>query len=128
MSSGGAFRVAAGGDTGVGTGTAGFGVALPIEEALELAGNFDGALTTEHAWRATTYLGLTYSFYPRFLKLPLPPLPNSPSPLAGEGRGEGASSLRTKAPTRSGRVTRAPTSSMPPLLLHAEAAPAPAKN
>ena len=59
---GGAFRVAAGGDTGVGTGTAGFGLTLPVAEATTLVGNFDGALTTEHAWRATGYLGLTYSF------------------------------------------------------------------
>ena len=62
VQSGGAFRVAAGGDTGVGTGTAGFGLTLPVAEATTLVGNFDGALTTEHAWRATGYLGLTYSF------------------------------------------------------------------
>ena len=59
---GGAFRVAAGGDTSVGTGTAGFGMTLPVADATTLVGNFDGALTTEHAWRATGYLGLTYSF------------------------------------------------------------------
>ncbi len=54
--------VAAGGDTSVGTGTAGFGMTLPVADATTLVGNFDGALTTEHAWRATGYLGLTYSF------------------------------------------------------------------
>ena len=59
---GGAFSVAAGGDTSVGTGTAGFGMTLPVADATTLVGNFDGALTTEHAWRATGYLGLTYSF------------------------------------------------------------------
>ena len=58
-----AFRsVAAGGDMSVGTGTAGFGMTLPVADATTLVGNFDGALTTEHAWRATGYLGLTYSF------------------------------------------------------------------
>ena len=58
----GAVRLAAGGDTSVGTGTAGFRMTLPVAEATTLVGNFDGALTTEHAWRATGYLGLTYSF------------------------------------------------------------------
>ena len=51
-----------GGDDGVITGTAGFGMTLPVAEATTLVGNFDGALTTEEAWRATGYLGLTYSF------------------------------------------------------------------
>ena len=30
--------------------------------AAMLVGSFDGALTTEHAWRALGYLGLIYSF------------------------------------------------------------------
>ena len=56
------FSYDVGGDDGVITGTAGFGMTLPVAEATTLVGNFDGALTTEHAWRATGYLGLTYSF------------------------------------------------------------------
>ena len=56
------FSYDVGGDDGVITGTAGFGMTLPVAEATTLVGNFDGALTTEEAWRATGYLGLTYSF------------------------------------------------------------------
>ncbi len=59
---GSAFRIAAGGHTNVGTGSVGLGMVLPVADATNLVGNFDGALTTEHAWRATGYLGLTYSF------------------------------------------------------------------
>ena len=59
---GGSFQVSAGGDTGVATGTLGLGLTLPVAAGTTLVGNFDGALTTEHAWRATGYLGLTYSF------------------------------------------------------------------
>ena len=59
---GGAFQVSAGGDPAVATGTLGLGLSLPVAAGTTLVGNFDGALTTEHAWRATGYLGLTYSF------------------------------------------------------------------
>ena len=62
MDSGKMVSYDAGGDDGVITGTAGFGMTLPVAEATTLVGNFDGALTTEEAWRATGYLGLTYSF------------------------------------------------------------------
>ncbi len=51
-----------GGDDGVITGTVGVGMALPVADSMALVGSFDGALTTEEAWRATGYLGLTYSF------------------------------------------------------------------
>ncbi len=51
-----------GGDDGVITGTVGLGMTVPVAEAMTLVGSFDGALTTEEAWRATGYLGLTYSF------------------------------------------------------------------
>ena len=51
-----------GGDDGVITGTVGLGMLVPVAEAMALVGSFDGALTTEEAWRATGYLGLTYSF------------------------------------------------------------------
>ena len=59
---GGSFQVSAGGDTGVATGTLGLGLTLPVAAGTTLVGNFDGALTTEHAWRATGFLGLTYLF------------------------------------------------------------------
>ena len=62
MDSGKMVSYDAGGDDGVITGTAGFGMTLPVAEATTLVGNFDGALTTEEAWRATGYLGLTWSF------------------------------------------------------------------
>ena len=52
----------AGGDAGVITGTVGLGMAVPVAEAMTLVGSFDGALTTEDAWRALGYLGLTWSF------------------------------------------------------------------
>ena len=51
-----------GGDTSVATGTVGVGMTLPVVGSTALVGNFDGAYTTEEAWRATGYLGLTYSF------------------------------------------------------------------
>ena len=51
-----------GGDQIVGTGTVGVGMVLPVADATALVGNFDGAYTTEEAWRATGYLGLVYSF------------------------------------------------------------------
>ncbi len=51
-----------GGDDGVITGTVGLGMAVPVADSMALVGSFDGALTTEEAWRATGYLGLTYSF------------------------------------------------------------------
>ena len=59
---GGAFHVSAGGETGVATGTVGVGLTLPVAESTALVGNFDGAYTTERAWRATGYFGLIYSF------------------------------------------------------------------
>ena len=59
---GGSRQVSAGGDPAVATGTLGLGLTLPVATGTTLVGNFDGALTTEHAWRATGYLGLTYSF------------------------------------------------------------------
>ena len=60
---GGTFTLdSAGGDLTVATGTLGIGLSLPVAASATLVGNFDGALTTEHAWRATGYLGLTYSF------------------------------------------------------------------
>ena len=59
---GGVFRVSAGGETGVATGTVGLGLTLPVAESMSLVGNFEGAYTTERAWRATGYFGLTYSF------------------------------------------------------------------
>ena len=61
-SPGGGFRVSAGGETGVATGTVGLGLTLPVAESTYLMGNFEGAYTTERAWRATGYFGLTYSF------------------------------------------------------------------
>ena len=51
-----------GGDQIVGTGTVGVGMVLPVADATALVGNFDGAYTTEEAWRATGYLGIVYSF------------------------------------------------------------------
>ena len=51
-----------GGDDGGITGTVGLGMAVPVAEAMTLVGSFDGALTTEDAWRALGYLGLTWSF------------------------------------------------------------------
>ncbi len=59
---GGSRQVSAGGDPAVATGTLGLGLTLPVAAGTTLVGNFDGALTTEHAWRATGFLGLTYSF------------------------------------------------------------------
>ena len=59
---GGTFQVSAGGDPAVATGTLGLGLSLPVATGTTLVGNFDGALTTEHAWRATGYIGITYSF------------------------------------------------------------------
>ncbi len=59
---GGSRQISAGGDPAVATGTLGLGLTLPVATGTTLVGNFDGALTTEHAWRATGYLGLTYSF------------------------------------------------------------------
>ncbi len=56
------FSLDVGGDAGVITGTVGLGVAVPVAEAMTLVGSFDGALTTERAWRALGYLGLTWSF------------------------------------------------------------------
>ena len=56
------FRVDAGGDDQVVTGLAGVEVSLPVADATTLVGSFDGALTTEDAWRALGYLGLSYSF------------------------------------------------------------------
>ena len=56
------FSYDAGGDDGVITGTVGLGMAVPVVDSMALVGSFDGALTTEEAWRATGYLGLTYSF------------------------------------------------------------------
>ena len=56
------FNLDAGGDDAVFTGTVGVGVSVPVAEATTLVGSFDGALTTEEAWRALGYLGLTYSF------------------------------------------------------------------
>ena len=59
---GGSQVVDVGGDTSVGTGTVGVGMTLPVADSTSLVGNFDGAYTTEEAWRATGYLGLVYSF------------------------------------------------------------------
>ena len=59
---GGSRVVDVGGDTSVATGTVGVGMVLPVVGATALVGNFDGAYTTEEAWRATGYLGLVYSF------------------------------------------------------------------
>ena len=59
---GGSRQISAGGDPAVATGTLGLGLSLPVAAGTTLVGNFDGALTTEHAWRATGFLGLTYSF------------------------------------------------------------------
>ena len=56
------FNVEAGGDDAVFTGTVGVGVSVPVADSMALVGSFDGALTTEEAWRAMGYLGLTYSF------------------------------------------------------------------
>ena len=57
------FRpIDAGGDDQVVTGLAGVEVSLPVADATTLVGSFDGALTTEDAWRALGYLGLSYSF------------------------------------------------------------------
>ena len=58
----GAFTRDAGGDRGVATGSLGLGMSVPVADATSLVGNFDGAFTTDHAWRATGYLGLVYSF------------------------------------------------------------------
>ena len=51
-----------GGDDTVITGTVGFGMSVPVADSMALVGSFDGAVTTEEAWRALGYLGLTYSF------------------------------------------------------------------
>ena len=51
-----------GGDDTVVTGTVGFGMSVPVADSMALVGSFDGAVTTEEAWRALGYLGLTYSF------------------------------------------------------------------
>ena len=59
---GGSRQISAGGDPAVATGTLGLGLSLPVAAGTTLVGNFDGALTTEHAWRATGFLGLTYLF------------------------------------------------------------------
>jgi len=59
---GGSRVVDVGGDTSVATGTVGVGLTLPVVDSTSLVGNFDGAYTTEEAWRATGYLGLVYSF------------------------------------------------------------------
>ena len=56
------FTTDAGGDRGVATGSLGLGMSVPVADATSLVGNFDGAFTTDHAWRATGYLGLVYSF------------------------------------------------------------------
>ena len=52
----------AGGDDQVLTGFVGVGVSVPVADAITLVGSFDGALTTEDAWRALGYMGLSYSF------------------------------------------------------------------
>ena len=56
------FNLDAGGDDQVITGTVGVGLSVPVADATTLIGSFDGALTTEDAWRALGYLGLSYSF------------------------------------------------------------------
>ncbi len=56
------FNREAGGDDTVITGTVGFGMSVPVADSMALVGSFDGAVTTEEAWRALGYLGLTYSF------------------------------------------------------------------
>ena len=56
------FSREAGGDDTVVTGTVGFGMSVPVADSMALVGSFDGAVTTEEAWRALGYLGLTYSF------------------------------------------------------------------
>ena len=56
------FTTDAGGDKGVATGSLGLGMSVPVADGTSLVGNFDGAFTTDHAWRATGYLGLVYSF------------------------------------------------------------------
>ena len=58
----GAFTRNADGDRGVATGSLGLGMSLPVADATSLVGNFDGAFTTDDAWRATGYVGLVYSF------------------------------------------------------------------
>ena len=58
----GTFTGDAGGDRGVATGSLGLGMSLPVADATSLVGNFDGAFTTDDAWRATGYVGLVYSF------------------------------------------------------------------
>ena len=58
----GTFTSDAGGDRGVATGSLGLGLSLPVADATSLVGNFDGAFTTDDAWRATGYVGLVYSF------------------------------------------------------------------
>ena len=62
MGGGQRVRVDAGGDDQVITGTVGIGLSVPVADAMTLIGSFDGALTTEEAWRALGYLGLSYSF------------------------------------------------------------------
>ena len=62
MGGGQRVRVDAGGDDQVITGTVGIGLSVPVADAMTLVGSFDGALTTEEAWRALGYLGLSYSF------------------------------------------------------------------
>ena len=56
------FNLDAGGDDQVVTGTVGVGLSVPVANSTTLIGSFDGALTTEDAWRALGYLGLSYSF------------------------------------------------------------------
>ena len=56
------FNLDAGGDDQVVTGTVGVGLSVPVADSTTLIGSFDGALTTEDAWRALGYLGLSYSF------------------------------------------------------------------
>ena len=56
------FTLDAGGDDQVLTGFVGVGVSVPVADAITLVGSFDGALTTEDAWRALGYMGLSYSF------------------------------------------------------------------
>jgi len=56
------FTIDAGGDDQVITGFVGVGVSVPVADAITLVGSFDGALTTEDAWRALGYMGLSYSF------------------------------------------------------------------
>ena len=56
------FRIDAGDDDQVATGTVDVEVSLPVADATTLVGSFDGALTPEDACLALGYLGLSYSF------------------------------------------------------------------